>query len=159
MPPALRVIAIPSCSSLTAFLWQCNWQASAVKTSNSSFFIWRHFVGFNQGFNWQAGSGWVAPGAGAQRRHWLSRDTVCAFSFCVLSSLPLSFSFLSFLLSCFLSSRPSLTPPYSGSYLLMGPQISSQKSICLFLYSVFSFYTFVLSVNLQKHSNTVLHID
>ena len=63
-PPALRAIAIPFCSSLPNFLWQCNWQASAVKTSNCSFFIWRHFVGFNQGFNWQAGSGWVAPRAG-----------------------------------------------------------------------------------------------
>lgn len=94
--PVLCVIAIPFCSSLTTFLWQCNWQASAVKTSNSSFFIWRHFVGFNQGFNWQSGSGWVAPGAGAKRGHWLFPEIViCAPHppfLLVLLSVLLSFS-------------------------------------------------------------------
>lgn len=144
--PVLCVIAIPFCSSLTTFLWQCNWQASAVKTSNSSFFIWRHFVGFNQGFNWQSGSGWVAPGAGAKRGHWLSWDShLCS---------PPPPSFLSFSQYCSLFLPTLFLPPDSDSYLLLVPQIFSHKSICLFFYSVFLFYTFVLSVIPQKHTVT-----
>lgn len=145
--PVLCVIAIPFCSSLTTFLWQCNWQASAVKTSNSSFFIWRHFVGFNQGFNWQSGSGWVAPGAGAKRGHWLSWDSHLCFSppfLLVLLSTALYFfqRFFSHLI---------LTLIYSWfhKYLVINQYVYS-STLCFY---------FIPLYYLLSHRNTLLHTD
>lgn len=146
--PVLCVIAIPFCSSLTTFLWQCNWQASAVKTSNSSFFIWRHFVGFNQGFNWQSGSGWVAPGAGAKRGHWLSWDS----HLCSPPPLP-SCPFLSTALFFFqrFFSHLILTLIYSWfhKYLVINQYV---------YFSTLCFY-FIPLYYLLSHRNTLLHTD
>lgn len=146
--PVLCVIAIPFCSSLTTFLWQCNWQASAVKTSNSSFFIWRHFVGFNQGFNWQSGSGWVAPGAGAKRGHWLSWDShLCSPP--PLPSCP-SLSTAPFFFQRFFS-HLILTLIYSWfhKYLVINQYVYS-STLCFY---------FIPLYYLLSHRNTLLHTD
>lgn len=63
-------------------------------------------------------------------------------------------SFLSFSQYCSLFLPTRFLPPDSDSYLFLVPQIFSHKSLCLFFYSVFLFYTFVLSVIPQKHTVT-----
>lgn len=127
-------------SFLATFPWQYNRQVLAVKTYNSSFFIWRHFVSFNQGFNWQAGSGWVARRAGAQRGHWLP------------SVSPLVIFFLMLLFFLFLS------PAYFRKLWCPHSQFHKHKITDIYVYSLLCFH-FIPLYYQSSHMTTLLNID